>query len=56
MKLPISLLKMTCFFFLTGDKKDLACPVLIDMKQLTQEELEQVQYYIGLYLYDLIYS
>lgn len=44
------------FFFLTGDKKDLACPVLIDMKQLTQEELEQVQYYISLYLYDLIYS
>ena len=27
--------------FLTGDKKDLTCPVLIDKKQLTPEELEQ---------------
>lgn len=26
--------------FLTGDKKDLTCPVLIDKKQLTPEELE----------------
>ena len=43
-------------FFLTGDKKDLACPVLIDTKQLTPEELEQIQYYIDLYLYDFIYS
>lgn len=41
-------------FFLTGDKKDLVCPVLIDTKQLTPEELEQVNYYIDLYLYDLI--
>ncbi len=41
-------------FFLTGDKKNLVCPVLIDTKQLTPEELEQVNYYIDLYLYDLI--
>lgn len=38
--------------FLTGDKKDLTCPVLIDKKQLTPEELEQVDYYLDLYLYD----
>ena len=41
-------------FFLAGDKKNLVCPVLIDTKQLTPEELEQVNYYIDLYLYDLI--
>lgn len=41
-------------FFLTGDKKNLVCLVLIDTKQLTPEELEQVNYYIDLYLYDLI--
>ena len=38
--------------FLTGDKKDLTFPVLIDKKQLTPEELEQVDYYLDLYLYD----
>lgn len=41
-------------FFLAGDKKNLVCPVLIDTKQLTPEELEQVNYYIDLYLYDFI--
>lgn len=41
-------------FFLAGDKKNLVCPVLIDTKQLTPEKLEQVNYYIDLYLYDLI--
>ena len=48
------IIKDDMILFLTGDKKNLACPVLIDIKQLTSEELEQINSYIDLFLYDII--
>ena len=56
MEVPVGavIIKDDMILFLTGDKKNLACPVLIDIKQLTSEELEQINSYIDLFLYDII--